>query len=182
MPLLVVYIVPQFAFTPVWIVLSRRFGKKKLWAVAMWTSAFFFVSAFFFIQPGEFSILLWPGTFLLGLAGGVAAVMAPAIKADIVDYDEYMTNERKEGAYYAVWNLVRKTAASLTALVTGFALQFSGFTPNVAQTLETQYAILGLFTLLPGTCYVIGALIFVRFSLNEKEHSELRHALDERNA
>lgn len=181
-PLLVMYIVPQFAFTPLWIFVSRRIGKKRLWAYGMWGTAFCFITGFFIITPGEWSTLLWPGAFLLGCAGGIAAVIAPAIKADIVDYDEYLTEERKEGAYYAVWNFIRKGAGSLTALVTGLVLQFSGFVPNVEQTLETQYYILGLFTLLPGSCYVIGALIFMRFSLNEKEHGDLRRILDERNA
>jgi GPH family glycoside/pentoside/hexuronide:cation symporter len=176
-PILVLYVVPQFAFTPVWIWLSRRYGKKRLWSWSMWMSASFFGSGYFLLQPGEFSIMIWFGAFMLGTAAGGAAVMAPAIKADIIDYDEYQTHERKEGAYLAVWNLIRKSAASLTALVTGLVLQYFDFVPNVEQTLDTQYAILALFTLLPGSCYVIGALIFSRFSFNEAEHEVVRKAL-----
>lgn len=176
-PILVLYVVPQFAFTPVWIWLSRRYGKKRLWAISMWMSAGFFVSGYFFLVPGEFSIMIWIGAFLLGTANGGAAVMAPAIKADIIDYDEYLTHERKEGAYLAVWNLVRKSAASMTALVTGLVLQWFHFVPNAEQTIDTQYAILALFTLLPGSCYIIGVLVFHRFSFNEAEHEEVRKAL-----
>jgi GPH family glycoside/pentoside/hexuronide:cation symporter len=180
-PVLVLYVLPQFVFTPLWISLSRRYGKKLMWMCSMWMSALFFISGYFLLIPGEFSIFLWPGAFMLGLAAGGAAVMAPAIKADIIDYDEYLTSERKEGAYLAVWNLIRKSAASMTALVTGLALQFSGFVPNVEQSADTQHAILALFTLLPGICYVIGVMIFARFSFNEKEHAEVRQVLDERN-
>ena len=64
--------------------------------------------------------------------------MAPAIKADIIDYDEFLTGERKEGAYLAVWNLVRKSSAAITALIVGWVLQFSGFEPNVAQNRRGQ--------------------------------------------
>ena len=179
-PLLLVYVIPQFIFTPIWINLSRQYGKKRLWLWSMGMSALFFTSGYFFLQPGEFSYFIWPGAFLLGLAAGGAAVVAPAIKADIIDYDEYLTHERKEGAYLAVWNLVRKSAASLTVLVTGFVLQFWGFQPNAEQSLDTQHAILALFTLLPGLCYVIGTIIFTRFSFNEQEHKAVRLALDER--
>ena len=40
-------------------------------------------------------------------------MVAPALTADIVDYDEYLTGERKEGTYSAVWNMVRKAAPIL---------------------------------------------------------------------
>ncbi len=174
------YVIPQFAFTPFFIALSKRIGKKALWAIAMWGLAVTFIAAFFFLIPGEFSYLIFPGTFMLGIAAGAAAVAGPAIKADIIDYDEYLTHERKEGAYYAAWNLIRKTSASLAIFATGLALQFSGFAPNEAQSAETQVAILALFSLLPGFCYVIGAMIFMRFSFNEAEHSEVREALEAR--
>ena len=55
------------------------------------------------------------------------------MQADIVDYDEYTTGERKEGAYLSVWNLIRKISGSVTAFVVGLVLQFSGFEPNVEQ-------------------------------------------------
>jgi GPH family glycoside/pentoside/hexuronide:cation symporter len=179
-PLLITYVIPQFAFTPLFIRLSKRLGKKRLWGATMWAAAFMFTLTFFVVTPGEFSYLIWPGTFIFGLCGGCAAVTAPSIKADIIDFDEYTTGERKEGAYLAVWNLVRKGAASLTALFTGFTLQFSGFEPNIEQSVHVQYWILGLFTLLPGVCYLIGAFIFMRFSFNEKEHAMVRKVLDSR--
>ena len=123
---------------------------------------------------------IWILSFTLGFAAGCGAVVAPAIQADIIDYDEYLTSERKEGAYLAVWNLVRKSAGSVTALVTGLVLQYTGFEPNIEQTEQTQTAIRALFALLPGICYVIGALLFLRFNFNEKEHAEVRQILAER--
>ena len=181
-PLLITYVIPQFAFTPLFIWLSKKYGKKRLWGTAMWASAFMFILTFFVVTPGEFSYLIWPGTFIFGLCGGCAAVTAPSIKADIIDFDEYKTGERKEGAYLAVWNLIRKGAGSLTALVTGLALQFSGFMPNIEQSEQVQYWILGLFSLLPGICYLIGAIIFMGFSFNEKEHAAVRDVLEARRA
>ncbi len=176
-PILITYTVPQFIFTPMWIRLSRTFGKKRLWVFSMWLSAITFVGFFFLTEPGPF---IWICAFSLGLAGGCGAVVAPAIKADVIDYDEYLTGERKEGAYLAVWNLVRKGAGSATALITGLVLQFSGFEPNVAQSEETQMAIRAIFGLLPAGCYVVGTLLFMRFSFNEAEHAEVRKVLAER--
>jgi len=171
---LVFYFVPQFAFAPLWIKLSTYTGKKNLWAASMWISALVFVGYFFALNS---YIMIWLLTFILGTSGGIGAVVAPAISADIIDYDEYLTGERKEGTYYAVWNMVRKGAASLTAIITGFVLQWVGFEPNVEQTETTKIVFRSLFALMPAGGYMIGALVFTRFSFNEKEHSDVRRVL-----
>ena len=107
-------------------------------------------------------------------------MLPPSIQADIVDYDEFVTGERKEGAYLAVWNLVRKIAGSITAFIVGLALQFSGFEPNVEQSQATQDTIRWLLALMPCACYIVGAILLMRFSFNEPEHKAVRAALDER--
>ena len=133
---------------------------------------------YFFVL--EQRVISWILSFILGTAGGIGAVVAPAIIADIIDYDEYLTGERKEGTYYAVWNMVRKGAGSLTAIVTGFVLQAVGFEPNVEQSESTKLALRTLFALLPAAGYFFGAMIFMRFNFNEKEHTKIRQILASR--
>jgi len=173
-PLLITYIIPQFAFTPIWMALARKYGKKQVWLAAMLLSVVAFGGLFSVSEPG---LLVWVWTFLAGFAGGCSAVIAPSIQADVIDYDEYQTNERKEGAYLSMWNLIRKGAGSLTALAAGFALQLAGFEPNIEQSEETKLVMRGLLALLPCICYLIGALLFMRFRFNEQDHAEVRAAL-----
>ena len=175
--ILATYTVPQFIFAPLWIKLARTIGKKTLWAASMWITAATFIGYYFALTE---PLLIWILSFLLGVTAGIGAVIAPSIKADIIDYDEYLTGERKEGTYLAVWNLIRKGAASLTALITGLMLQFFDFVPNAEQTEDTQYALRVLFSLLPATCYTIGALLFIKFALNETEHSRIRDEISSR--
>ncbi len=59
------------------------------------------------------------------------------------------------------------------ALIAGLALGFAGYVPNVEQSALVQNVMLGLLGILPGTCYVIGTVIFLRFSLNESEHAAI---------
>jgi GPH family glycoside/pentoside/hexuronide:cation symporter len=176
-PLLITYIVPQFAFTPVWMALARRYGKKQVWLSAMFLSVIAFGGLFTITEAG---VMVWVWTFMAGLAGGCSAVVAPSIQADVIDYDEYHSGERKEGAYLSVWNLVRKSAASLTALAAGFALQFAGFEPNIEQSEETKLIMRALLAMLPCVCFLIGALLFIRFDFNEEAHAEIRKALTQR--
>ena len=178
--IILLYFVAQLVFTPVWLRLSRRFGKKALFLGASVASLSGFFMLFFATHIE--SLIIWVAPTILGAAGGCAAIVGPSIQADIIDWDEYKTGERKEGAYLAVWNFIRKSASAATALIVGGVLQVTDFAPNTEQTQEVQLAIRALIGLLPAFCYLIGILFFLRFSFNEPEHRAIRAILDQRKA
>jgi GPH family glycoside/pentoside/hexuronide:cation symporter len=173
------YIVPALIFVPLWIKLSARFGKKELWCFSMFALAFGF-SGLFFVGEGDFMLLFALG-LVAGMGGGCGQVVGPSIQADIIDYDEWQTGQRKEGAYFAVWNFVKKAAFGIMVIVTGFALDWSGFVPNVEQTESTKFILSSLYGIFPGLCYFIGSIMFLRFSLDEAQWSKIRAELDSRN-
>ena len=107
-------------------------------------------------------------------------IVAPSIKADVIDYDEYRTNERKEGAYLAAWSFVQKSAAGLAAMLLGGVLQLAGYTPGEEQTPETVFAIRALISFVPGVAFLVAAVVFSRFKLDEAEHARIRAELDAR--
>ncbi len=81
-----VYFVPAILFIPVWIRLSRVFGKKRLWvfSMSMMTLAF---SGLFFVGPGDWLLICALG-LVAGIGGGCGQVVGPSIQADVIDYDE----------------------------------------------------------------------------------------------
>ena len=107
-------------------------------------------------------------------------MVGPSVKADVIDFDEMQTGQRKEGAYFAVWNFVRKGATGIAAMFTLFGLQLAGFVPNTEQTELARWTILGFYGGLPAVCFLIGALLFARFSLDGAEHARIRAQLDAR--
>ncbi len=169
------YLVPCILSVPVWISLSKRIGKKKTWLISMLLTGFGFGGMFFLSAGADTLILLL--AFVCGVGAGSGAAMAPSIQSDVIDYDEYLTGKRKEGTYFASWNLVFKTATGITFMITGFVLGASGFVPNQDQTESAKFAILFLYALFPFCCYLIGGLILTRFSLNESAHQKIRQAL-----
>jgi GPH family glycoside/pentoside/hexuronide:cation symporter len=173
------YMFATVAFVPAWVPLSRRFGKKALWLFSMLLTAAAF-GGMFFIEEGSVWLLA-ALAFLGGVAGSCGSIVGPAVQADVIDWDEYTTGERKEGSYFAAWLLVFKAATGVTIVLTGYALQFSGFVPNQPQGPAALFAILALYSLFPMACYLFGALLFSRFSLDDAEHRRIRRALDERN-
>jgi GPH family glycoside/pentoside/hexuronide:cation symporter len=174
------YFVPTLFSVPLWVWLSRRYGKKNLWQFSMWVTGLSFGSLFF---VGQGSVLLLVVIAVVaGTAGGCGAVVGPSVQADCIDWDEYVTGERKEGAYFAAWNFALKASFGITSLWTGLALEFSGFQPNVEQSDTTQLALRTMVSLVPLACYAVGAFLFARFGLGELQHAEIRRALDERTA
>lgn len=179
--LLLFHFIPTLMIIPVGVVLSKHFGKKNLWAVSMVFSAVSY-AAMGFAGAGDLNFVLFcvMGT---GIATGIGSVVGPSVQADVIDYDEVLTGERKEGAYFAVWNFIRKTASSITAFIAGFAMQFSGFVPNVEQTEWTQLVIVLLYAGLPAASMIIGVALFqFGFGLDEEEHERIRSELDARAA
>jgi GPH family glycoside/pentoside/hexuronide:cation symporter len=172
------YFVPALLGIPVWIRLSRRVGKRRLWLFATGVLALAF-SGLFFVQPGQMWLVLTLG-IVAGIGGGCGQVVGPSIQADIIDWDELRTGERKEGAYFAVWNFMRKSAFGLAAMTAGLLLEAIGFQPNAEQSEATRTGMRALFGLAPGACFALGFLALLRFRLDEAEHASIRRDLERR--
>jgi GPH family glycoside/pentoside/hexuronide:cation symporter len=173
-----VYMVASILFVPVWLPLSRRFGKKALWLASMLLTAVSF-GGMMFLGEGTVTLLMTLA-FAAGTAASCGAMMAPSIQADVIDWDEHATGERKEGSYFAAWNFVLKVATGITQGLTGLVLTFSGYVPNVEQTEGVKFTILALYGLFPLACYVIGSLLFARFRLDAAGYAQIRSELDAR--
>jgi GPH family glycoside/pentoside/hexuronide:cation symporter len=175
------FLLPQTLLVPLWIALARRIDKKTLWLGAMIVMACGFFGQFMFSRDMPVWLALAiPAT--IGLARGVGEICAPAIKADVIDYDELLTGERKEGSYLALWNMVRKGASALAPFLTLSMLQVSGYVPNVEQNDETLFVLRFFFGGFPCVCFIIGILIFTRYDLSESAHAEIRAELQRREA
>jgi GPH family glycoside/pentoside/hexuronide:cation symporter len=175
---MLLYFVPAILFVPVWIRLSRRFGKRNLWvfSMSMMTVAF---GGLAFVRAGDLWLLCALGV-IAGIGGGCGQVVGPSIQADVIDYDERATGERKEGIYFAAWAFVRKTAFGIATVLVGFLLSVIGFEPNVEQSDATKLGFRTLFGIVPGLCYLVGTICFLRFRLDEAAHLAIRRELDAR--
>jgi GPH family glycoside/pentoside/hexuronide:cation symporter len=180
-PLVVLtYMIASTITVPLWTALSRRVGKKALWLSSMVVTSLGF-GCFFFVGEGDV-LVSYVLAFILGAAGGCGNVIAPSVTSDVVDWDELQTGERKEGGYFAAFSFMQKSAAGITVMLTGFALQLSGYVPNAVQDETVRLTISSLYALFPLSCYCIGALLFTRFSLNEAAHEKVKALLAERRA
>ena len=178
------YMLPSALSVPLWIPLSRRFGKIRLWVFSLAFTGISFGGIFiipFLDSVTARLIVMFIGAALGGMAAGCGGAIGPSVKGDVIDYDEYLTGERKEGSYFAALNFVFKSATGIMLLVTGFVLQFSGFIPNQPQTMEVKIALISLYGLVPLVFYSLGAyLLYKKFKFGEKEHAAIKQQIQGR--
>jgi GPH family glycoside/pentoside/hexuronide:cation symporter len=157
---------------PCWVSLSRRFGKTRVWLRA--TLLQIPLCLVFFLIPEGGWLYLAGGMVLIGMLTACNMVAAPSVQADIIDVDALHTGERKEGVYFASWNLVQKTAIGLNLGLVGLWLQLSGFVPNVEQTPQAKLTIGLAFAGLPATCMCLMVAILMRARLDDRIRAALR--------
>jgi Na+/melibiose symporter-like transporter len=178
--MLAVYVGSTFLAIPVWVLLARRFEKRKLWLYAMVQGGVGFGSLFW-LGENDWPLMVF-SSVLAGSAQACGNSIGQALKADVIDLDEHETGQRKEGAYFAAWSFVNKLGNAALASSAAFALGFAGFVPNAEQTPLVKATLVFLMGGMPLLGYAVGALVFSRFSLSEAQHASIRRELDARAA
>jgi GPH family glycoside/pentoside/hexuronide:cation symporter len=163
---------------PFWVRLGRRFEKKALLIASMAGMATS-LGAMIAVGAGDFA-LFYSLAAIGGFAAGGLDVLLPSLQADVIDWDELRTGERKEGVYFAAWHLAEKLALGIAAATTGIALSASGFVPNQPQGESALLAMRLLLSLFPLACYGSGVLIFLGFGLDRAAHASVQRSLLER--
>jgi GPH family glycoside/pentoside/hexuronide:cation symporter len=162
---------------PFWVLVSRRFGKRRTWITAMVGVALTFGGT---IAADADDVVLIVG--LLAAAGFFAGCGNPigaSMLADVIDADELATGQRKEGAYTAAYLFSFQVAGGIMVLLVGLGLELSGFQPNQEQTATAAWTLRGLFAGAPFAAMLTGAVVLRRYALDAREHARIRAALEE---
>lgn len=182
---IIAYMLSSTFSIPVWIRIAKLTGKVRLWIFAMIGSAISYGCLFslVFIEQQVMQIgVLLVLCLCSGAMSGCVNTIGPSVLSDVIDQDELESGTRKEGAFFALYNLADKSAHGVTIMIAGLVLSAVGFMPNAEQTFATKLAMCGLLGLLPLICYSIGATMFTRFKLREEEHAQILLALEARSA
>lgn len=80
------FLVPSFVLAPLWIRVSKRLGKRRLWFYSTIVASIAYMLHFLL---GEGTIAFWCAISIVqGTTVGVAGVVGPSIKGDVIDWDE----------------------------------------------------------------------------------------------
>lgn len=175
---LFLYFVTGIAFLPGWIWLSRRTGKKIAWLASMAINTGAFI-AVFFLGPGDadiYGVLV----ILSGIGFGATLAIPSAIQADVIDYDELLTGERREGQYIGLWSISKKLAAALGVGASLTILGMSGYTPNIEQSEQVRLVLRTLYALVPSICNMLAFVIVLAYPISSQIHADIRRAIASR--
>ncbi|MBN1936565.1 MAG: MFS transporter [Anaerolineae bacterium] len=149
--------------------LSNRVGKWAVFAGSMLASAI--------VLPGLLLIgerlplglgaqgILWMTLQAVALSG--VAMLPPAFGAEIVDYDEQLTGQRREGLYYSVWGLLDQVVNGLVAALLPVILLLGRSRGDPNGPLGVR--MVGMFG---GALMLVGFLVFLNYPLRQKGEVE----------
>lgn len=172
-----IYVVAGFLSIPLWMYISRRFGKVHVWMIAIGLGICASL-AMFFVGKGQIQ-LMSIFEVIRGFGSGAAGILGPAMMADIIDYDELRTGKRREAQFGAFLGLIPKFVAIFASVLPLAILGAVGYDPATASTTETSvFTIRVLYSLLPMVFHVICLSILVVYPISAEVHQEIRNGVE----
>jgi glucuronide carrier protein len=177
-----VTVVVQFATAPFIPRLVARFGKKNLY---QYCGLFTVVGGVaLFLTPGSMPLLALVFVAVKGFGVQLINTLMFALEADTVEYGEWKTGQRTEGATYAIFSFTRKITQSIGGALGAFALAIGGYVstlgPGAVQPDSAIIAIKASLGLVPAAAAILAMLVFVRYPLTEQRYSTMVTETDAR--
>ncbi len=165
---------------PFWAWVSQRLDKRRAYMAGI----AFMAVVLMVISTLSASANLTMVLFLCILAGiGVSAahILTWAIIPDAIEWDEWHTGQRHEGAFYSLVTLAQKIASSIAIPLTLLVLDATGYVPNAAQQPALALTGIRLVTgLIPATLLSAGILFAAIYPLDRQQHNEIVAGLERR--
>jgi glucuronide carrier protein len=162
-------IVPRFV---------ARIGKKNTFLIG--AAGLIVMGTWIFFMPPDLVVAV-VSFFGFGVFQNLSMSLLFAFEADAVEYGEYQTGKRTEGATYAIYSFFRKVSQAVAGALAGYALAFGGFNAKLPQQSDTALlAIRGLVGLGPAIFGLLGALIFLAYPLTDTRFREIVRELHAR--
>ncbi len=159
---------------------AHHIGKRKAVVTACLIGIVGYGGSWFLYTPD----IIWLQTVASGLMGAAAAslwMLHSSIGADIIDYDELNTYERREGSFTACASYILKLGNSLGYFFSGLILSWVGFTwDRTVQLPETILGIRASLAFLPIAGMLLAIIFVLRMPLTKHKTLEIRKQLEER--
>lgn len=160
--------------------LSEKINKGPAYALGLFIASISIIAAFFL--PPEPTNLIYLVAFGAGLGFSAQWVFPWSMLPDVVEYGEWDTGERHEGAYYGVWAFMGKFTGALGIAMSGWALQLYGYVPDVEQTARALFGIKFWFSPVPIIAFMVSLPFLVFYPITRQKHAKLVADLASRKA
>ena len=161
--------------------MSTKFGKRKAFFIAIGISMVGYALKWVCYNPDYPLLLLLPAPLMAFGLGGLFTLMGSMI-ADVCDYDELQTHERREGMFGSIFWWVVKLGMALALAGGGFLLNATGFDVDLmgAQTDQTIFLMRFFDVMVPLVTSGLAMWAIASFSITEEKAHEVRAELEAR--
>ena len=163
-------------------ILMNKIGKAKAYAVGL-TIASAALVVVFFIPEGATPIIYLLAA-IAGLGFSSQWVCPHAMIPDVIEYDELMTGERREGVYYGVQATSGKVTGALASAACGWGLEIGNYIDNLkpgeVQPPSALWSIRIMFALVPAIFLLICVPLLLKYPITKESHAEVMRKLQER--
>eukprot|EP00750_Incisomonas_marina_P005029 INCI1358.1.p1 GENE.INCI1358.1~~INCI1358.1.p1 ORF type:complete len:523 (+),score=98.68 INCI1358.1:364-1932(+) len=168
----------QLSTIPFWMFLGQRFGKYKGYLAYNFTLA---VTVMLKVLVGPedelglgVSVL---AAMLWGIGLGGAFHLYRSMLADVIDYDELISGQRREGQFSIFGDFIPKMVEVPSTIVPLLAMAAYGYQPGVVQNQEVVWTLRLCFSIVPGFFVFLGALALLLYPKPAREGSKCLDAI-----
>lgn len=163
-------------------ILMNKIGKAKAYALGLTIASAALIVVF--LLPGGPNPLIFILAAIAGLGFSAQWVCPHSMIPDVIEYDELMTGERREGVYYGVHATSGKITGALASAACGWGLELGNYVDNL-QPGQTQpegavLAIRIMFALVPAFFLLVCVPLLLKYPITKESHAEVMRKLQER--
>lgn len=173
--------IATFMVIPLITWISTRIGKRSAFFLAVGISIFGYALKYFCYSQTMPLLLLVSTPFIAFGLGGLFTLMGSMI-ADVCDFDELETGQRREGMFGSIFWWVVKLGMALALALSGVLLNATGFdvTLGGGQSERTLFLMRLLDVIIPITASAIAIWLVASYSITEDKAREIRAELERR--
>jgi GPH family glycoside/pentoside/hexuronide:cation symporter len=157
--------------------LAIRIGKRRTFIVTIAVSLVGYALKWVGYDPAHPYWLLYAAPLVAFGVGSLFTLMGSMI-ADVCDYDEMQTQQRREGVFGAIYWWMVKLGMALAGLLTGVLLNASGFAVDAPSQPERTLFLLRVFDIgVPLVTSAIAIFVMLTYPITERRAYEIRAEL-----
>lgn len=159
---------------PVWTAVMKRSSKRRMWMAGLLVSLVAQGALWFAPQAPAMWLTL---IALAGFGAGAGYLGFWGAVPDTIEYGEWRSGVRAEGAVFGVVVLVQKAALGLAAAALGELLEAAGYRANQPQTAETLASMKLILLALPFAFTLATLIVIAFYPIDHQLHRRLTRAL-----
>ncbi|MBP3352105.1 MAG: MFS transporter [Lachnospiraceae bacterium] len=148
--------------------LANRFGKAEISVVSNLLAVAVCILLYLLRPENVWVYVVIQAVSWFGL--GVFTMVSWALITDVIDYSEIKNGVREDGSVYALYSFARKLGQAAAAGLTGFLLDFIGYSAATAFDEEVLEGIFDISTLVPALGFgLLAAILWFWYPLHKKQ-------------